>query len=173
MPKNVTLNCNYKDLKGDFLMKNLEKKVLEVNEKLPQLPENAKASLANFFWVLAVVSIVFNAIGIFTILSIGALSHLALSATGLGLLSIRIWVMIIAGVIGMGITIVMELFAVKPLKEKLYRGWAISFTVVWLQLIFTIVYDIVTHSFSGIFTSILGLCISLFLLAQVREYFTD
>ena len=49
MPKNVTLNCNYKDLKGDFFMKNLEKKVLEVNEKLPQLPENAKASLANFF----------------------------------------------------------------------------------------------------------------------------
>ena len=61
---------------------------------LPGLPGDQKLDR----WL--VVSIVFNAIGIFTILSIGALSNLALSATGLGLLSIRIWVMIIAGVIG-------------------------------------------------------------------------
>ena len=56
-------------------MKQLESKLMELNAKLPQLPENFKASLAKWLWVLVIIAIVINIMGIMTILGIGALDE--------------------------------------------------------------------------------------------------
>lgn len=103
-------------------MKQLESKIMELNAKLPALPEKAKAVIAKWLWAGALVSVVIYIIGIVTILSIGALTNLLLFSAGLGLASVRLWIMIITGVIGMGIALIAELFAIKPLKQRLIRG---------------------------------------------------
>lgn len=91
---------------------------MELNAKLPQLPENFKASLAKWLWVLVIIAIVINIMGIMTILGIGALGGVLLFSAGFGAMSIQLWIMIITGVVGMGITVVAEIIAIKPLKEK-------------------------------------------------------
>lgn len=154
------------------MIKKLEEKVMELNNKLPQLPTSTQASLAGFFWILAIIAIVINIMGIIAVLGIGAISNLALFSAGFGYMTVNIWIMVITGVIGMGITVIMELMALKPLKEKKYRGWYISFCAVWLGLIFSVIYDIFSHSFGSIFQSVISLAISLYLLAQVRDHFT-
>ena len=53
-------------------MKQLESKIMELNAKLPALPEKAKAVIAKWLWAGALVSVVIYIIGIVTILSIGA-----------------------------------------------------------------------------------------------------
>lgn len=155
------------------MIKKLEEKVMELNNKLPQLPTSTQVSLARFFWILAILAIVLNVMGIIAVLGIGAISNLVLFSTGFGYMTVNIWIMVITGVIGMGITVVMELIALKPLKAKKYRGWYISFCAVWLGLIFSIIYDIFSHSFGSIFQSVIRLAISLYLLAQVRDHFTS
>ena len=150
-------------------MKQLESKIMELNAKLPALPEKAKAVIAKWLWAGALVSVVIYIIGIVTILSIGALTNLLLFSAGLGLASVRLWIMIITGVIGMGIALIAELFAIKPLKQRLYKGWYIAFCVVCFQLI----YDITSNTFSRIFSDILSFAVSMYLLAQTREYFIE
>ena len=154
-------------------MKQLESKIMELNAKLPALPEKAKAVIAKWLWAGALVSVVIYIIGIVTILSIGALTNLLLFSAGLGLASVRLWIMIITGVIGMGIALIAELFAIKPLKQCLYKGWYIAFCVVCFQLIFSLIYDITSNTFSRIFSDILSFAVSMYLLAQTREYFIE
>ena len=60
------------------MIKKLEEKVMELNNKLPQLPTSTQASLAGFFWILAIIAIVINIMGIIAVLGIGAISNLAL-----------------------------------------------------------------------------------------------
>ena len=146
---------------------------MELNAKLPQLPENFKASLAKWLWVLVIIAIVINIMGIMTILGIGALGGVLLFSAGFGAMSIQLWIMIITGVVGMGITVVAEIIAIKPLKEKKYRGWYIAFCVVCFQLIFSLIYDITSNTFSRIFSDILSFAVSMYLLAQTREYFIE
>ena len=154
-------------------MKQLESKIMELNAKLPALPEKAKAVIAKWLWAGALVSVVIYIIGIVTILSIGALTNLLLFSAGLGLASVKLWIMIITGVIGMGIALIAELFAIKPLKQRLYKGWYIAFCVVCFQLIFSLIYDITSNTFSRIFYDILSFAVSMYLLAQTREYFIE
>lgn len=154
-------------------MKQLESKIMELNAKLPALPEKAKAVIAKWLWAGALVSVVIYTIGIVTILSIGALTNLLLFSAGLGLASVKLWIMIITGVIGMGIALIAELFAIKPLKQRLYKGWYIAFCVVCFQLIFSLIYDITSNTFSRIFSDILSFAVSMYLLAQTREYFIE
>lgn len=154
-------------------MKQLESKIMELNAKLPALPEKAKAVIAKWLWAGALVSVVIYIIGIVTILSIGALTNLLLFSAGLGLASVKLWIMIITGVIGMGIALIAELFAIKPLKQCLYKGWYIAFCVVCFQLIFSLIYDITSNTFSRIFSDILSFAVSMYLLAQTREYFIE
>ena len=154
-------------------MKQLESKIMELNAKLPALPEKAKAVIAKWLWAGALVSVVIYIIGIVTILSIGALTNLLLFSAGLGLASVKLWIMIITGVIGMGIALIAELFAIKPLKQRLYKGWYIAFCVVCFQLIFSLIYDMTSNTFSRIFSDILSFAVSMYLLAQTREYFIE
>ena len=154
-------------------MKQLESKIMELNAKLPALPEKAKAVIAKWLWAGALVSVVIYIIDIVTILSIGALTNLLLFSAGLGLASVKLWIMIITGVIGMGIALIAELFAIKPLKQCLYKGWYIAFCVVCFQLIFSLIYDITSNTFSRIFSDILSFAVSMYLLAQTREYFIE
>ena len=154
-------------------MKQLESKIMELNAKLPALPEKAKAVIAKWLWAGALVSVVIYIIGIVTILSIGALTNLLLFSAGLGLASVKLWIMIITGVIGTGIALIAELFAIKPLKQRLYKGWYIAFCVVCFQLIFSLIYDITSNTFSRIFSDILSFAVSMYLLAQTREYFIE
>lgn len=153
-------------------MKQLESKLMELNAKLPQLPENFKASLAKWLWVLVIIAIVINIMGIMTILGIGALGGVLLFSAGFGAMSIQLWIMIITGVVGMGVTVVAEIIAIKPLKEKKYRGWYIAFCVACLQFVFSVIYDITSGSVSSIFSALISLAISLYLLSQVRSHFT-
>ena len=74
--------------------------------------------------------------------------------------------------VGMGVTVVAEIIAIKPLKEKKYRGWYIAFCVACLQFVFSVIYDIISGSVSSIFSALISLAISLYLLSQVRSHFT-
>lgn len=154
-------------------MKQLENKIMELNAKLPELPGNLKDIFAKWLWVGALISIVINVMGIMTILGMGAFTNFILISAGFQFTSIKIWIIIITGVVGMGITLVAELFAVKPLKELLYKGWYISFCVVCYQLVLSTIYDITSNTFSGIFSNLISFAISMYILAQTRGHFTE
>lgn len=154
-------------------MKQLENKIIELNAKLPELPEKAKAAIAKWLWVGVLISIVIYMMGIITILSIGAFTNLVLFSAGFGLASIKVWVIIITGVIGMGITLIAEIFAISPIKKLLYKGWYIAFCVVCLQLVFSLIYDITSNTSGRILYDIISFVGSMYILAQVRGYFTE
>lgn len=154
-------------------MKFLEEKVMELNSRLPQLPENSKAKLASVFWIIAIISIVVNILGILTILGVGLFSTSIL--VSFGQMTFELLIIILVGVIGMGVTVVMEVTAVGPLKRMEYRGWYISFMVIWLQFGFGILNNLfsTTSTSRNIFSTIITSLLSLYLLVQVREYFTE
>jgi len=104
-------------------MKFLENKLAEFNKTLPQIPENGKSVIANILWILIIISIVFNIIGIITLLGVGSFGFSVLAGFGLGFHSMAIWGIVIFGVIGMAIVVVLEIIAIKPLKNKSYLGW--------------------------------------------------
>ena len=103
-------------------MKFLENKLAEFNKTLPQIPDNGKSVIANILWILIIISIVFNIIGIITLLGVGSFGVSVLAGFGLGFHSMTIWGTIIFGVIGMAIVVVLEIIAIKPLKDKAYLG---------------------------------------------------
>ena len=154
------------------MIKQLEEKMMELNAKLPALPEGLKAFIANILWIITIISIVLNILAILAICGIGTVGGLITLGTGHGLLTIKLILTILAGVIGMGITVVLEITAVKPLKDKQYRGWAIAFLVVWLQFLFSVISHIFFKPVYLIWT-VIWTAISLYLLMQVREYFVN
>lgn len=90
-------------------MKQLEEKMMELNAKLPALPEGLKAFIANILWIITIISIVLNILAILAICGIGTVGGLITLGTGHGLLTIKLILTILAGVIGMGITVVLRL----------------------------------------------------------------
>lgn len=152
-------------------MKAIENKIMAINSKLFQLPDNFKTGIANYLWLLTILSIILNILAIMAILGIGALSGALLYGTGLGYFTFKIWLIVLSGVIGTAIVVIIEILAVKPLKNKLYRGWHLMLCAICLQVVFTIVYLIASMSFSDFLRSLLNLAISLYFLAQTREHF--
>lgn len=152
-------------------MKFLEEKTMELISRLPPFPQQYKAKLASVFWIIAIVSIVANILGILTILGVGGFAGSILLS--FGQMSFDLWIIIIAGVVGMGITVVMEVIAVGPLKRMEYRGWYISFMVIWLQFAFSLLTGFFSNYTAGDFIrTIISTVFSLYLLMQAREYFT-
>lgn len=158
-------------MKRGVKMKFLENKLAEFNKTLPQIPDNGKSVIANILWILIIISIVFNIIGIITLLGVGSFGVSVLAGFGLGFHSMTIWGTIIFGVIGMAIVVVLEIIAIKPLKDKAYLGWRLAFYVIWIQLIFSVLNDIFLGTVSGLIGVIIGTIIALFILMQVRDYF--
>ena len=158
---------------GRMMMKQLEKKIMEINAKLPEIPEKGKAVIAKWLWLGALIAVIIYVMGIVAILGMGALSSMLLFSMGLGFASIRVWIMVVTGVVGMGITLIAEILAIKPLKNLLYKGWYIAFCVVCFQLIFSLLYDITSNTLSRVLFDIISFAISMYILAQTREYFTE
>ena len=150
----------------------LEKKLVEVNKTLPQIPESVKKVLAEWFWILLIIGVVMSAMGILTILGIGAAGSLLLTGLGAGYAAATLWPSIIFGVVGMAVVILIEAMAIGPSKNKEHRGWQLVFIAVLLQFAFSILQNVFLNNYPGIFGSIIGLAISLYLLAQVHSYFT-
>ena len=152
-------------------VKALENKVVEINKSLPQIPENGKKALAEWFWAIAIFAVVIGVLGILAILGIGAAGSFFLTGLGGGLVAASLWPSILFGVVGMGIVVLLEAMAINPLKRHEHRGWQLMLSAVSLQAIFSVLQSIFSNSFSGIFGTLLGLAIGLYLLAQVHSYF--
>jgi hypothetical protein len=152
-------------------LRGVENKLVEVNKSLPQIPENGKKILAEWFWVIAIIGVVLGAMGIVAILGIGVAGSALLTGLGGGLLAVSMWPMLLFGVLGMALTVVLELMAINPLKHRQYRGWQFMFAAVILQVIFSILQAVFTNSFSSVLGALLSFVIGAYLLAQVHSYF--
>jgi hypothetical protein len=150
----------------------LEKKLVEVNKTLPQIPESGKKVLADWFWVLLVIGVVVGVMGILTILGIGASGSLLLTGLGAGAyVAATLWPSIVFGVIGMAIVIVIEAMAIGPAKNKEHRGWQLVFIAVLLQFVISVLQNIFINDYTSVLGSLIGLAIGLYLLVQVHSYF--
>lgn len=151
----------------------LEKKLVEVNKTLPQIPESGKKILAEWFWILLIIGVVLGAMGVLTILGIGATGSLLLTGLGAGgYVTATLWPSIVFGVIGMAVVLVIEAMAIGPAKNKEHRGWQLVFIAVLLQFVFSILQNVFLDNYTSILGSVIGLVISLYLLVQVHSYFT-
>ena len=152
------------------MMKQLEEKMVELNAKLPALPEGGKDFIAKVLWILAIVSIVIKSMAIISLLGIGAVGGLVTMAAGFTDMTIKFVLVLLTGVAGMGVTVILQIISVKPLKDRKYRGWSITFLVVWLQFIFSFLYGVFSSP-ADIINALVWVAVSLYLLMQVRDLF--
>ena len=123
-------------------------------KKLPLLPKSITDFIVR---IIAWVALVLGVIGL--IRSIQAFSFV--SYTFLGVLS-SAGQQIIAVLIALAISVLL-LFAFRPLREHLYKGWRFVFWAVMLRLVLALLY----FDMSGVLIALIGF----YLLFQVIEHF--
>lgn len=158
------------------ILHSLESKLADVAKGLPHLPKEFQKWLAQNAWWLVLIGVVLGLLAIFPLLGLTLFAS-ALTATysayypyafgGTGLLQTSLWVSL-----GFYVAlVVIEAFAVSPLKSMKKRGWDLLFLAVLVSATASVVNAILTTTFAGLFGAALGLAIGLYVLFEVRSHF--
>ena len=132
--------------------------------KTPHLPENARQTLAK---IAPWFALIFGVLGIFGILSAGAIgSMLSLSFLGGGLMQISWAVTVVAGLFAS----VLELLAYKPLTKREKKRWNYLFYGTVLTTAAAIINLALGYGSDAVGT-IIGTVIGLWLLFEVRALY--
>lgn len=154
-------------------LKDLEEKIMEINESLPKLPKSVVEFLASWSWFFAAISAGLGLLAIITILGVSLVSSLALMGLGAGLLGLFIPLLFIVSLIGIGVSVYINFISIKPLKARLYKGWQLVLLGGLISLLFGALGDIADRDFSGLLWSLLASAISFYFMAQLRQEFTE
>ncbi len=154
----------------DFLKK-LEKKIMEVNESLPKLPEGLVVFLGDWAWLFTALSVVLGVLAIFAIFSILFIGSLTMYGLGIGIYILTLLAIIIFGFAGNLLTIYLNIKSIKPLKAKLYKGWQLMLLAGVLNFIFGALQNLIEGGISSLLKSAALYALSLYFMAQVRDQF--
>lgn len=154
----------------------LESKIADMAKGLPHLPKEFTKWLSENAWWLTLIGVVIGLLAIFPLLGLTLFAS-ALTATysvyypyGLGqsgLFQTSLWVSLGFYVL----LVVIEAFAISPLKGMKKRGWDLLFLAVLVSAASSVVNAILTTSFVGLFGAAIALAIGLYVLFEIRSRF--
>ncbi len=144
----------------NYFMDNFEKSLGELFAKLPVLPANVKEFLVKIAPWLTIISIVFALPGIFLLLGVGAavLPFVAMMGPISATESMLSIVFTIA-------TVVLSVLSLPGLFARTHSGWRFVF----LSVMLGVLQSLINFSLGGL---IIGIGLGLYILFQVREYYS-
>lgn len=152
----------------------IEKQVGEWFKQAPHLPKEFTKWLAENAWWLTLIGVVIGLLAIFPLLGLTLFAS-ALTATysayypyaQSGLVQASLWVSLAFYVL----LVVIEAFAISPLKGLKKRGWDLLFLATLVSVVSSVVSAALNYSVVGLFGAAIGALIGLYVLFEVRGYF--
>lgn len=169
-----------------YLIK-FEEKLMEINKGLPKLPQGLRNFLANWSWLFAGLT---TGLGVIAFLaSLGSILFLflawlslgsqvfgsQLADTGLvvgGLAGVFVFFSSLVALIILFITTYINYESIRPLRNKLYKGWQLALLARLISLAFEIINHLINGQIKSLIQYLLVSALGLYLLAQIRDSFT-
>ena len=132
-----------------------------VSKKLPQLPASWKEVLVKIAPYLAIISIIIAVPAVLALLGFSAILVSSVPGVAVGSVSYGyswMWIFIVAG-------IVLNILAVPGLFKRSITGW----NFIFYSVILSAVQNVLASNIGGL---IIGLAIGLYILFQIRPYYT-
>lgn len=163
------------------IVDSLEKQLVETNKGLPKLPAGLTKWLADYGWLLTLISVVLGALSLLALIPAALLAFGLSTAVGVGyglsgygyspLVSSFAWLSILLSLVNLILIIVIEAMAISPLKAKKHRGWQLVFIASLISLIFSVASNLVTMQLSSLVVGLVAYALGLYVLFQLRPHF--
>ncbi len=162
-------------------VKSIEAQLVDLNKTLPKLPAGLTKWLADYGWLLVLISVILSIMTLVTLVPLLLLAFGVSTAVGVGNLfagygfnpaiAPLAWLSISISFVTLLFAIVVEAMAITPLKNKQHRGWQLIFIVMLVSTALSIVASIVTLQPGSLVINLVVYAIGFYVLFQLRPHF--